>query len=106
MGIPYAEVIGDPVEHSKSPVIHKFWLEKLGIEAEYRATRVAPAELRDYLASRRADPDWLGCNVTMPHKVRVWQLLPHVTSSVPPERSIASSVAPPDSRVIISTWTL
>ena len=77
MGIPYAEVIGDPVEHSKSPVIHKFWLEKLGIEAEYRATRVAPAELRDYLASRRADPDWLGCNVTMPHKVRVWQLLPH-----------------------------
>ena len=41
MGVPYAEVIGDPIAHSKSPVIHKFWLEKLGIDGDYRATRVA-----------------------------------------------------------------
>ena len=32
MGVPYAEVIGDPIAYSKSPLIHKFWLEKLGIE--------------------------------------------------------------------------
>ena len=68
MGIPYAEVIGDPVEHSKSPVIHKFWLERLGIEGDYRATRVAVDELPDFLAGRREDPDWRGCNVTAPLK--------------------------------------
>ena len=34
MALPYAEVIGDPIAHSKSPKIHGFWLKALGIEAE------------------------------------------------------------------------
>jgi shikimate dehydrogenase len=72
MGVPYAEVIGDPVAHSKSPTIHKFWLEKLCIEADYRAKRVTADELPAYLEDRRADPDWRGCNVTMPLKKLVW----------------------------------
>ncbi len=71
MGIPYAEVIGDPIAHSKSPLIHKFWLDQLGMEGDYRAVRVAAGELPDYLASRRSDPDWRGCNVTSPHKEAV-----------------------------------
>lgn len=68
MGVPYAELIGDPVGHSKSPLIHKFWLEKLGMEADYRALSVSEADLPRYLSSRRTDPDWRGCNVTMPLK--------------------------------------
>lgn len=68
-GTPYAEVIGDPIAHSKSPVIHNFWLEELGIDAEYRKTHVTPAELAGYFLRRRADPDWLGCNITIPHKI-------------------------------------
>jgi shikimate dehydrogenase len=75
MGIPYAEVIGDPIAHSKSPLIHKFWLEKLGIEGDYRAARVTSDELADYFTARRADPDWRGCNVTIPHKQAVTALL-------------------------------
>ena len=71
----YAEVIGDPIAQSKSPVIHKFWLEKLGIAADYRACHVTAAGLADYFAARRADPDWRGCNVTMPHKQAVMPLL-------------------------------
>ena len=69
--LPYAEVIGDPIAHSKSPIIHNFWLEKLNIEAEYRKTHVQHEELAGYFLKRRADPDWLGCNVTIPHKVAV-----------------------------------
>jgi shikimate dehydrogenase len=72
----YAEVIGDPIAHSKSPLIHGFWLEKLGIEADYRATHVRPEELAAYIASRRDDPDWRGCNVTVPHKVAVLDHVP------------------------------
>lgn len=68
MGVPYAEVIGDPIAHSKSPVIHKFWLEKLRMEGDFRRTRVTARELPAFLASRRQDPDWRGCNVTMPLK--------------------------------------
>ena len=65
----YAEVIGDPIAHSKSPTIHQFWLAALGIEDDYRAQQVTRAGLRDYLASRRGDPAWRGCNVTMPLKL-------------------------------------
>ncbi len=63
----YAEVIGDPIAHSKSPAIHNFWLQKLGLQADYRATLVT--DLDAYFASRRDDPDWRGCNVTAPHKL-------------------------------------
>jgi shikimate dehydrogenase len=68
MGIPYAEVIGDPVAHSKSPLIHKFWLEQLGLEGDYRAERLSAGALKAHLARRRADPFWRGCNVTAPLK--------------------------------------
>ncbi len=63
-----AEVIGDPIAQSKSPVIHNFWLDALGIEAEYRRTHVAAGRLGDFFAERRDDPDWRGCNITLPHK--------------------------------------
>lgn len=75
MSRPYAEVIGDPVAHSKSPLIHGFWLDKLGIEADYRVCHIQPDELAGYLAQRRGDPAWRGCNVTIPHKQAVMPLL-------------------------------
>ena len=65
----YAEVIGDPISQSKSPVIHGFWLDALGIDAEYRCCHVTADGLGDYFAERRADPDWRGCNITLPHKI-------------------------------------
>lgn len=69
MTIRYAEVIGDPIAHSKSPLIHNFWLGKLGIDAEYRACRVPAARLGDYFTQRGEDLNWCGCNVTIPHKI-------------------------------------
>jgi shikimate dehydrogenase len=68
---PYAEVIGDPIAHSKSPLVHKFWLEKLGLEGDYRVCHVSADALASYFATRRADPAWRGCNVTVPHKLAV-----------------------------------
>jgi shikimate dehydrogenase len=67
----YAEVIGDPIVQSKSPLIHGFWLSKLGIEAEYCPCHVRPEDLEDYITRRRDDTNWRGCNVTMPHKLAV-----------------------------------
>lgn len=71
MSRPFAEVIGDPISHSKSPLIHGFWLEALGLEADYRATHVTPDTLPAFIAARQKDPDWRGCNVTLPHKIAV-----------------------------------
>lgn len=71
----YAEVIGDPIRQSKSPLIHTFWIGKLGLDADYRAEHVTAERLEAYLAERRNDPDWRGCNVTMPHKQTIMPLL-------------------------------
>jgi shikimate dehydrogenase len=65
----YAEVIGDPIDHSLSPLIHSFWLEALEMVASYGRRRVSRAELPAYIAEKRADPAWLGSNVTMPLKL-------------------------------------
>ena len=72
---PYAEVIGDPIAQSKSPAIQGHWLREAGITADYRAHRVTSAGLAGYLAARRADDAWRGCNVTMPHKQAIIPLL-------------------------------
>lgn len=78
MSKPYAEVIGDPIAQSKSPAIHGYWLERTGIDGEYRACHVRPAELSDYMRGRAADEAWRGCNVTMPHKQAVMAMLDRI----------------------------
>ncbi len=65
----YAEVIGDPIAHSKSPIIHEFWLKKLGLVASYSRQHVTPDNLESYFNSRRDDTNWRGCNITIPHKI-------------------------------------
>jgi shikimate dehydrogenase len=67
----HAELIGDPVSHSLSPLIHRHWLRMLRLPGDYRATRIAESDLPRFLARRRRDADWRGCNVTAPHKVKV-----------------------------------
>ena len=79
---PYAEVIGDPIAHSKSPLIHGFWLDALGVDADFRRTRVTTETLTDYLAQRRSDPAWRGCNVTAPLKQAILPLLDDVPDGV------------------------
>ena len=65
----FAEVIGDPIVQSKSPLIHNFWLGKLGLAGDYKATQVTRADLKEFITGRRQDPEWRGCNVTMPLKL-------------------------------------
>jgi shikimate dehydrogenase len=74
--LPYAEVIGDPIMQSKSPLIHGFWLKKLCIVAEYHARHILADGLAAFFESRGADPLWRGCNVTYPHKLAVLDHVP------------------------------
>lgn len=77
-GQPYAEVIGDPISHSKSPVIHNHWLQRAHINAEYRASHVKPEDLWMFFEERKRDRLWRGCNVTIPHKQAVMPLLDRI----------------------------
>lgn len=99
MSRPYAEVIGDPIAHSKSPLIHNFWLEKLGIDAEYRACHVKPEELADYFARRRGDAEWRGCNVTIPHKVAALAIADDLDSSAK-DVGAANCIVPRQGRLL------
>ena len=81
MGTPYAEVIGDPIAQSKSPAIHQHWLDRTGMDADYRATRVEIDGLSSYFEKRRDDPDWRGCNVTMPLKQAIGRELDSIEPS-------------------------
>ena len=78
MSGPYAEVIGDPIAHSKSPIIHNFWLGKLDLAGAYEKVMIPADGLVEYLAGQRDDHDWRGCNVTMPHKQAIMPLLDRV----------------------------
>lgn len=64
---PAACVIGWPVKHSRSPVIHNYWLKHYGIEGEYRREAVAPGTAAGFFAGL-TDRGYVGCNVTLPHK--------------------------------------
>lgn len=67
--LPYAEVVGDPIDHSLSPTIHGFWIDALGLEASYGRRKLGRADLPAYVAEKRADANWRGSNVTMPLKL-------------------------------------
>jgi len=96
----YAEVIGDPVSHSKSPAIHNFWLGKLGIDAEYRACHVRKPDLEGYFARRRADPAWRGCNVTIPHKELVAPWLERLDDRASAVGAVNTVYRDPDNRLL------
>lgn len=60
-------VIGWPIEHSRSPMIHGYWLKKYGIDGSYTKDAVRPDDLLDFLKTLKAR-GFSGCNVTVPHK--------------------------------------
>lgn len=60
-------VIGWPISHSRSPLIHGYWLKRYGIAGSYERIPVRPEELSDFL-SHLAQRGFAGCNVTLPHK--------------------------------------
>ena len=60
-------VIGWPVEHSRSPSIHRYWLEQYRIEGAYEKVPVRPEELAEFLGQLAAQ-GYAGANVTLPYK--------------------------------------
>lgn len=60
-------VIGWPITHSRSPLIHNYWLKKYGIDAIYEKKAVEPKNVAYFIANLAAS-EFAGCNVTIPHK--------------------------------------
>jgi len=60
-------VVGWPVRHSRSPVIHGHWIKQYGLDAEYRREEIAPEALADFIA-HLSERGYAGANITIPHK--------------------------------------
>lgn len=65
-----AFVAGYPIKHSRSPIIHNYWLESFGISGQYEAAEIAPADFERFIASLKEGDlsSYVGGNVTIPHK--------------------------------------
>jgi len=70
---PAACLIGWPAAHSRSPLIHHYWLRTLGIEGGYVIEAVPPDEFQDFVF-RLSLRGFAGANVTRPHKERALAL--------------------------------
>ncbi|MEQ8298782.1 MAG: shikimate dehydrogenase [Nitratireductor sp.] len=64
-----AFVCGWPVAHSRSPLIHRYWLAEHDIDGSYDAVAVDPAGFDDFVGGL-LEAGWAGGNVTIPHKER------------------------------------
>lgn len=72
-----AFVIGHPINHSRSPLIHGTWLAEHAIDGTYDAIDVAPADLPAFF-ERLRHGEFAGGNVTIPHKEAVFALCDEV----------------------------
>lgn len=68
-------VIGWPIEHSRSPLIHGHWLKKYGIDGSYSKEAVKPEDAAAFLGSL-TERGLQGCNVTVPHKETAFAAAP------------------------------
>ena len=73
-------VIGWPIEHSRSPLIHGYWLKKYGIDGSYTKEAVRPEDLETFTRSLAAN-GFAGCNVTVPHKEAAYLIADDKTAS-------------------------
>lgn len=73
-----AGVMGWPVDHSRSPALHTFWMKQYGIDGSYVRLPVEPANLALALKDL-ARRGFAGCNLTVPHKEAAMSIVDHVS---------------------------
>ena len=79
-------VVGWPVKHSRSPLIHNYWIRLHGLAAEYRREEIAPEAFPEFISNLAAH-GYVGANITLPHKEAALEL------SEPDDRALAVGAA-------------
>jgi shikimate dehydrogenase len=90
-----AGVIGWPVAHSRSPLIHNYWLQKYGLAGSYVQLAVQPGQLATALPGLAA-LGFKGCNVTIPHKVEALKWVHDTDANAKRVGAINTVVVQPD----------
>ena len=95
MSFRLSGVMGWPIGHSRSPLLHGHWLARHGIAGAYVPLAVRPDHLEQAL---RALPalGFAGCNLTVPHKEAAFRLVDHVDRAADRLRAVNTIVVRPD----------
>jgi shikimate dehydrogenase len=93
-----AGVMGWPVSHSRSPLMHNLWLKQHGIQGVYVPLPVHPERLPDALRGLPA-LGFAGCNLTIPHKVAAMALVDEIDPLARRMGAINTVVVGPDGRL-------
>ena len=95
-------VLGNPIKHSKSPLIHNYWLKKYRINARYNQMCVGKDELTKYVDLVR-NGKLKGCNITVPYKKDFFDLVDKADTHA--ERSMAINTIFSENEMVIGTNT-
>ncbi|WP_422048512.1 shikimate dehydrogenase [Shimia sp.] len=97
--IPLAGVIGNPIAHSKSPLLHGHWLKTYGIAGHYVPLEV-DAEHLEAVLKAMPQMGFVGCNVTIPHKERVVQFVDQITDRATLIGAVNTLIFRPDGSIV------
>ena len=92
-------VIGNPIEHSLSPLIHNYWIKKNNIRAIYDKKKLSNTELKDIIIKIR-EKSISGLNVTVPFKKEVIPYLDKLTLDAEATQSVNTILLTNDSKVV------
>jgi shikimate dehydrogenase len=94
----FAGIVGWPVEHSRSPALHGFWLKQHKIDGYYGRLPVEPnrAALQELVAFLRRTPNARGCNLTLPHKIEIMPLLDRIHAGAARIGAVNTVIKHPD----------
>jgi len=73
-----AFIVGHPIKHSRSPLVHGYWLKQYGLSGSYERIDVAPEDLDEFLVSFWS-LGFVGGNITIPHKEATFDFLDNKT---------------------------
>ena len=84
---PKALIIGRPIKHARSPLLHAFWLKELGISGAYERAEVMPGAVSAFL-KELPSRGFVGGNVTVPHKEEAFAACDRVSDVASAVRSV------------------
>jgi shikimate dehydrogenase len=93
-----AGVMGWPIAHSRSPILHNYWIEKYKLNGRYVPLAVQPENLGDAIRGLPA-LGFRGCNLTMPHKQMALTMVDRVTDTARRIGAVNCIVVEPDGKL-------
>ena len=92
-------IIGNPIKHSLSPVLHKYWFKKYNINADYSIIETKDKDLPD-IVEKIKQGDYLGINVTLPFKQKIINYIDKIVNDAELTGSVNTILLDEDKTVI------